>query len=239
MELCMCRGGACGFLITGLKRSLHCETRQAIVKTIQCKRTSLSSCSHIESGSLCGGLGDHWGPVRKRTYRKGDGEATATLKAGASANDGDTLSPFVGSGCSRTSWRESRSTTRRRRRRTWSCWTNPNSQCLNFRSKATRRHNVQRLAAVIYKSVFFSVLWNERASSQAVHCVRVSFQAEREIKEIPMWFYPLVWAPGSCTSCLRSRTLPAELTASSSGRPSSTGCCPFNASSAPSPLSAG
>lgn len=96
MELCTCRGGgACGFLITGLKKSLHCETLQAIVKTIQCKRTSLSSCSHIESGSLCGGLGDHRGPVRKRTYGKGDGAASATLKAGASANDADTLSPFV------------------------------------------------------------------------------------------------------------------------------------------------
>lgn len=41
-----------------------------VLKTTQCKRTSLSSSSHIESGSLCGGPGDHRGPVRKRTYGK-------------------------------------------------------------------------------------------------------------------------------------------------------------------------
>lgn len=35
--------------------------------------------------------------------------------------------------------------------------------------------------------VCFSASWNERARSQAVHCVRVSFKAEREIKEILMW----------------------------------------------------
>lgn len=49
-------------------------------------------------------------------------------------------------------------------------------------------------------------------------------------------FCPL--APGSCTSCLRSQTSQAELTASSSSRPSSTGLRPSNASSKQSPLSA-
>lgn len=55
--------------------------------------------------------------------------------------------------------------------------------------------------------------------------------------QLLMGFSTLVWAPGSCMSSLRSQTLRAELIASSSVRPSLTGCCPFNASSTWSPLS--
>lgn len=82
-----------------------------------------------------------------------DGTAGECYKADrATANNHDTLSHLIVSECSQTSWRESRSITRRHRRKTWSCWTNLNSQyqIFTFRLQKLQHDKMQETLQAYY-----------------------------------------------------------------------------------------